>query len=87
MENTRSKITVNLYGNKNKAFLAGSDPTLDELVDAFVVLLESHDFNVEDIHEAFVNHLISTIKESDYKAPDITDELFFDLATRKKTNK
>jgi hypothetical protein len=87
MENTRSKITVNLYGNKNKAFLAGSDPTLDELVNAFVVLLECYDFNVEDIHEAFVNHLVSTIKASDYKAPDITDELFFDLATRKKTKK
>ena len=56
-------------------------------MNAFVVLLESHDFNVEDIHEAFVNHLISTIKESDYKAPDIADPLFFDLATRKKTKK
>lgn len=76
MENTKSKITVNLYGNKNKAFLVGSDPTLDELVNSFVVLLESHEFNVEDIHEAFVNHLISTIKASDYKAPDITDPFF-----------
>jgi hypothetical protein len=87
MENTKSKITVNLYGNKHKALLAGSDPTLDELVNSFVVLLKCYDFNVEDIHEAFVNHLVSTIKASDYKAPDITDELFFDLATRKKTNK
>ena len=87
MENTRSKITVNLYGNKYQAVMPYSDPTLDELVSAFVGLLEEHDFNVKDIHEAFVHHLVLTIKELDYKDTDIADELFFDLATRKKTNK
>ena len=65
MENTKSKITVNLYGKKLQAVMYSSDPSLDDLVDAIVGLLEEHDFHLKDIHEAFVDHLVSTMKESD----------------------
>ncbi len=72
MENTKSKITVNLYGHKHQAVMPYSDPTLDEIVDAFVGLLKVHDFDLEDIHQAFVDHLINTIKEFDECKEDDT---------------
>jgi len=65
MENTKSTITVNLYGNKHKANIPSSDPDLIEIVGAFVMLLRSHDFDLEDINETFVHHLIETISLSD----------------------
>lgn len=70
MENTKSKITVNLYGNKHQVFIPYSDPNLDEIVDAFVGILKLHHFDLEDIHEAFVEHLVSTMKESDEDEPN-----------------
>lgn len=72
MENTKSKITVNLYGHKHQAVLPYSDPNLDEIVESFVRLLMVHDFDLEDIHEAFVEHLVSTMKESDESKEDDT---------------
>jgi hypothetical protein len=72
MENTKSKITVNLYGNKFQAVMPYSDPTLDEIVSAFVGLLEEHDFNLEDIHEAFMVNFINTKEESDYEYEEDT---------------
>ena len=71
MENTKSKITVNLFGNKFQAVMPYSDPTLDEIVSAIVGLLEEHDFLLEDIHEAFMVNFINTKEESDeYKGDE-----------------
>ena len=52
MENTKSKITVNLYGYKHKAVLVHSDPSIIALLSAFIGCLESHDFSREEIQSA-----------------------------------
>jgi len=82
MDNTKSKITLNLYGKKHKASLSVSDPSLDDLVCAFVVLLQSHDFDIEDVHESFVRSIVSNIPELD-DAVDVDDKVFFEVAIRK----
>jgi hypothetical protein len=58
MEDTKSKITVNLYGSKYQAVLPYSDPTLEELFEAFIGCLESHDFTIGDIHRAMIFNLL-----------------------------
>jgi hypothetical protein len=83
MENTESKITLKLYGNKHKASLSVSDPSLDDLVCAFVLLLQSHEFDIEDIHTAFVVSIISNMPDEPDEI-DVDDKVFFEVATRKK---
>ena len=71
MEDTKSKITVNLYGSKYQAILPYSDPTLEELFEAFIGCLESHDFTIGDIHRAMIFNLL----DDDGDAEDETFEV------------
>jgi hypothetical protein len=65
MEDTKSKITVNLYGSKIKATLNHSDPTLEELFEGFIFCLERHDFTIGDIHRAMIFNLLDDDGDAD----------------------
>ncbi len=65
MEDTKSKITVNLYGSKYQAVLPYSDPTLEELFEAFIGCLERHDFTIGDIHRAMIFNLLDDDGDTD----------------------
>jgi hypothetical protein len=72
MEDTKSKITVNLYGSKHQAILPYSDPTLEELFEAFIGCLERHDFTIGDIHRAMIFNLLDEDGDTDdFKEYDI----------------
>jgi hypothetical protein len=70
MENTKSKITVNLYGSKIKATLNHSDPTLEELFEGFIFCLERHDFTIGDIHRAMIFNLLGYDGDTDEHEED-----------------
>ena len=65
MENTKSKITVNLYGKKHKAVLVHSDPSIIALLSAFIACLESHDFSCVEIQTAMLVLLTDELDEKD----------------------
>lgn len=90
---TKSKITLNLYGDKVSCQLLDSDPELHELISGFVNLLQMKDFDLDDIHQALV---FEVLNNSDYEditpiydpaSTNATSEAFFDAVTKKKSKK
>jgi hypothetical protein len=67
MKDTKSKVTLNLYGKKIKAKLSCADPELNELIYTYVELLKRHFFDEKDIYEALISHVLFN-----YKSEDIT---------------
>lgn len=78
METTKSKITVNLYGNKHRAEIHSSDPELSKIIQTFVALLQSHDFDLTDINDEFIKHAVGTSEYLyDPASTNTTDKFFF----------
>lgn len=93
METTKSKITVNLYGNKHRAEISSSDPDLSDIIQAFIDLLESHDFDREDIHQAMVFEILNRVDKDniesiyDPASTNATNKYFFSSSAYKKSKK
>lgn len=93
METTKSKITVNLYGNKHRAEISSSDPDLSDIIQAFIALLESHDFDIEDIHQAMVFEILNRVDKDniepiyDPASTSATNKYFFNTLSHKNNKK
>ena len=90
MEDTKSKVVLNLYGKKIKAKLSCADPELGELIFRYVELLKRLDFSNEDINDALINHVLwnrrssGIVDKTDSTSTNEIQNFFFDYITSKK---
>jgi len=62
MENVKCIITLNIKGKESITTMYNSEPTLEEIVSAFVNSLEAHRFNRKNIRK----YMMSVVRDENF---------------------